>query len=72
MYAFVDYDEWPEEIPGNVFESSLEKKEIQKIQRKAEQLFAISQNFHPVDKMIEILKKKDKKFKIHKLKVVQV
>ena len=73
MYHFADRDEYPEEIPGYVFETSLTLKQIKKINRQAEKEIQKEgeESDYKLNIMIKLMKKEDKKFKEHKLKVAE-
>jgi len=72
MYAFIDQDEYPEAIPGYVFETSLTLKQIKKIEKQAEKEFQKEKDpDYKFNIMERLLQKADKKFKAHKLKVVE-
>jgi len=71
-YALVDRDQYPEEIPGSVFETSLTLKQIKKIEKQAEKEYLKEKNpDYKFNIMIRLMKKADKKFKTHTLKVVE-
>ncbi len=72
IYAFIDRDEYPEAIPGYVFESSLTLKQIKKIDKQAEKESRKGKDpDYKFNIMERLMKKADKKFKAHKLKVVE-
>ena len=73
MYSFEDRDEYPVEIPGYVFETSLTLKQIKKIDRQADKEIKKEgeESDYKLNIMIKLMKKEYKKFKEHKLKVVE-